>query len=64
MLHQKIITKIQNHLWKEDNWKYMKMISNAGSNLDYPVSTLLYILKVIFKTIAIKTMHKETEGQW
>lgn len=41
----------------------MKMISNAGSNLDYPVSTLLYILKVIFKTIAIKTMHKETEGQ-
>lgn len=38
------------------------MISNAGSNLDYLVSTLLYILKIIFKTIVIKTMHKETEG--
>lgn len=40
----------------------MKVISNAGSHLDYPVSTLLHILKIIFKTIVIKTMHKETEG--
>lgn len=39
----------------------MKTIRNVGSNLDYPVSTLLYILEIIFKASVIKTMHKETE---